>query len=186
MLAIEAGIDHQLDLENLSKSGTFQISENFEKINPLLKIPALETAEDGVIIDSPLICLYLNNLSKKRSLYSEDFKTRLNQMKLEAVADGLLDAAILRRYESLRNPQQQSHEFDQKQKLKIKNSMDFFESETQKFQTPCSIGELAILSSLAYLQFRFSQESWLQNYKKLNFWFNETQNFPAFKQTQFE
>jgi glutathione S-transferase len=186
MLAIEVGIENQLQLVNLSQSGSFQLPEHFEKINPLYKIPALETADCGVIIDSPLICLYLNSLSKNRSLYSDNFKMRLYQLKLEAVADGLLDAAILRRYEALREPQLQSKDFDNKQFIKIKASLGFLENEVKNFKTPLCIGELAVLSSLAYLNFRFKHELWLSDFSKLSSWFKDAEKTSAFIQTHFE
>ena len=66
--SIEAGVFESLNLINLSKSGTFQLPKNFDNINPLFKIPVLEIKNDDIIIDSPVICEYLDFISVQRKL----------------------------------------------------------------------------------------------------------------------
>ncbi len=70
--------------------------------NPLSKIPTLVT-EDGVsLFDSPVICEYLDTVGDAPALLPPAGRARWRTLKFQAMADGVMDAALLRRYESLR------------------------------------------------------------------------------------
>src|SRR5271155_4017377 len=69
----------------------------FRRINPLGKIPALVLDDGSVLIDSPVICEYLNNFGGGKffpgmSLWKEN-SGRWKALGLQALADGIADAA---------------------------------------------------------------------------------------------
>lgn len=182
--SIEAGVFESLNLINLSKSGTFQLPKNFDNINPLFKIPALEIKNDDIIIDSPVICEYLDFISVQRKLLPTDITEKFFQLKLQALADGLMEAAVLRRYESLREPHQQSHEFDSKQLQKINATLNYFNNHVGFLKTPYMIGEVAIMCAIGYMDYRFPHETWRSKNPNLEKWFKLAQQWLPFQSTQ--
>lgn len=174
----------EIEIIDFMKSGSFKPDENYHQANPLLKIPALQVNTENTIIDSPVICEYLNRLSTQGHIYPTNFETYFFQKKIESIADGATDATVLRRYESLRPKELFSRDYDNTQKLKIENSLDYFETITEKFQNPYMIGEISVMCLLSYLDLRFPQENWRTNRPKLSQWLSEVQNWSAFKETR--
>ncbi len=168
---------------DLGKTGSFKPDANYYKINPLLKVPALELNTEETLIDSPVICEFLNSTSKKDKIYPPNSKEYFFQKKLESIADGAVDATVLRRLESLRPTNLFSSDFDQSQKLKADNSLDYLEILTSKFKQPYMIGELATMCLLGYLDLRFPNEDWRTPRPNLTKWFDECRTWPAFANT---
>lgn len=180
---LEAQIFNQVELVDLGKTGTFTLPIHFESVNPLLKIPALELKDKSMIIDSRIICEYIDSISIGRKLIPTSSQERFFQLKIQAIADGLLDAAVLRRYESIREPHLQSKEFDQKQNLKITNALQFLDQNCVHFANPYTIGEVATMAALGYLDFRFSTENWRAGFTRLADWHKKAQTWEPFQKT---
>jgi len=180
---------HREDIEiiDFGKTGTFAPSEDFHEKNPLIKIPALEIDNDETIIDSAIICEYLNDHSKTDSrVYPKHLELRDYYLakKLEAIADGIADAAVLRRYEVMRPEQLRSQEYDQKQKAKIENGLIFFEKNMSLLKTDrLMIGEISLICCLDYLNLRFPEEKWLEKSFELKKWYNSMQSMDPIKKT---
>src|SRR3546814_16338750 len=62
--------------------------------NPVKKIPALVTDAGMTLFDSPVICEYLDSLSSGAKMFPHG-KARWDALRLQAAADGMLDAALL-------------------------------------------------------------------------------------------
>src|SRR5689334_10879110 len=71
--------------------------------NPLVKIPALQTDDGAVLYDSAVICEYLDSLNAGTKLFSTG-KAHWDALRLQALCDGILDAAVLCRYETFIRP----------------------------------------------------------------------------------
>ena len=70
--------------------------------NPLSKVPCLLT-EDGVALyDSPLICEYLDSVGDAPPLFPDHGAARWQALRNQALADGIMEAAVLARMESAR------------------------------------------------------------------------------------
>jgi len=78
--------------------------------NPLGKIPVLVTADGRAIYDSPVILEYLDAITTPGSLIPTESGARFDALRLQALADGILDAAILIIYEGRYRPDQQPYE----------------------------------------------------------------------------
>lgn len=165
-------------------SGSFKPPEDYFRSNPLLKIPALQITPDNAIIDSPVICEYLNAFSLQDNIYPLEQNQYFHQRKIESIADGACDAVVLRRYESLRPPHLFSHDYDTTQKLKVENSLDYLETITHEFTTPSMIGEISVMCLLSYLDVRFPEEDWRTPRPKLTKWYEECQNWEPFQATE--
>jgi glutathione S-transferase len=172
-----------IEIVDFMKSGSFKPSEDYHKSNPLLKIPALQITPDNTIIDSPIICEYLNSISHKDKIYPTDQAHYFFQRKIESIADGATDATVLRRYESLRPTNLFSIDYDKSQKLKIENSLNYLESITDQLTNLHYIGELSVMCLLSYLDMRFPHEDWRISRPKLSNWYDECQNWEPFRAT---
>jgi glutathione S-transferase len=175
-------VDH-IEIIDFMKTGSFKPSEDYHRSNPLLKIPALQILPDNAIIDSPVICEYLNAFSLQDNIYPLDQNEYFFQRKLESIADGACDATVLRRYESLRPTNLFSQDYDNTQKLKVENSLDYLETIADDFKTPYMIGEISIMCMLSYLDLRFSKEDWRISRPKLTKWYEECQTWEPFQST---
>lgn len=181
--AILTGQRNQIELIDFGKTGIF--NPDYDMKNPLGKIPALEISPDNVMIDSPIICEYLNFKSTTQKIFAEiHTEAYFGQKKIEALADGLMDAAVLRRYEVLRPKELFSTDFDQKQAYKIGQSLHYFESNLFLLKPELSIAEISVLCALAYLDFRFPNENWRTNHAGLAQWFEKASLHPAFQATK--
>lgn len=142
-------------------------------LNPLGKIPALERPEGCTLYDSRVICRYLAERNEAgRALYPAP--PRLWEvLTLEATADGIMEAAVLMRYEiALRPEGQRSPGWLDGQWAKVSRSLDALEGRWMAHLTgPRTIGQLATASALGYLDFRHADRPWRAARPALAQWF---------------
>ncbi len=77
--------------------------------NPLGKIPVLVLDDGTTIYDSPVILDYLDHLAGGGVLIPTETAARFAALKLQALADGLMDAALLQVYEVRFRPEARRH-----------------------------------------------------------------------------
>lgn len=178
------GLFDQIEIIDLMSEGKFVATPELKKANPLAKIPALLLENGETVVDSPVICEYLNTKSTKGSIYPKDQDAYFFQRKLEALADGCTDATLLRRYESVRPPELQSTEWDLKQKEKMALSFKYFDSVAHLLQTEgFYIGEISIVAMIDYADVRFPQENWLSTAPNLKKWYDQVCKLSLFTET---
>ncbi len=127
--------------------------------NPLSKVPCLIT-EDGVaLFDSPVICEYLDALDDGAlPLFPRTGGARWRALKLQALADGIMDAAVSRRGESLRPKEAAREAFMARQKAAVDRGVAALEADLP--HPAIDIGSIAAGCALGYLDFRFPHEPW--------------------------
>src|SRR6056297_2424105 len=105
-VAVELGLaDHITRVPTNSRADDSDIWAD----NPLGKVPALALEDGAVLVDSPVICRYLATVVVPGgAVIPEDPKAAILDQNLEALADGICDAAVLRRLESIRPAEAQS------------------------------------------------------------------------------
>ncbi len=153
------------------------------KDNPLGKVPALVTDEGEVLYDSPVICEYLDSLHKGPRLFPAAGAARWKALKVQALADGILDAAILRRLEGQRPAAQQAQGLIARQAAAVKRGMDALEAEAGGWGDPPTIGQLAAGCACGYLDFRFGHEDWRPGRPRLAAWYKRFAERPAMQAT---
>ena len=127
--------------------------------NPLGKIPVLVTADGRAIYDSPVILEYLDAITTPGSLIPTESGARFDALRLQALADGILDAAILIIYEGRYRPDQQPYEpWLDFQRGKIERTLDVLAADPPPAE-PITVGTNALASGLGYLDFR-KQVEW--------------------------
>ncbi len=139
-------------------------------VNPLSKVPALLT-EDGVaLFDSPVICEYLDSIGDEPPLFPEHGASRWVALRLQALADGIMDAAVLARGESLR-PQDAARQANiERQKAAVARGLNLLEEHPPSIGLP-DIGSISTACALGYLDFRFAEDAWRDHHPRLAHWF---------------
>jgi glutathione S-transferase len=122
--------------------------------NPLGKVPTLITDDGLPLFDSPVICEYLDSLHDGHKLFPVDIPARWRTLRLMALGDGILDAAVLRRMETLRPEKEQSHAWIEQQKAKVVRGLDMLEREVPRFHRLVTIGQITVGCCLGWLDFR--------------------------------
>ena len=145
---------------------------NLSDDNPLGKVPALITDEGKQLYDSPVICEYLDGLHDGPKLFPPMGEERWRALKLQALADGMNDAAVGILVETLRPEGEQSPAYVDKQKGKIANAIDALESEVEALTSSPNIGTIAVGCALGYLDFRFPDLDWRSRAPALVRWYD--------------
>ncbi|MCB1396338.1 MAG: glutathione S-transferase family protein [Rhodobacter sp.] len=153
--------------------------------NPLGKIPALERPEGCTLYDSRVITRYLASLATSGPALYPEGPALWEVLTLEATADGILDAAILMRYEVvLREAGQQSAPWLEAQWQKIARSLDALESRWMAHLAgPLSMGQVALGCALSYLDFRQGDRGWRSGRPALAAWYADFEQRPSMQAT---
>ena len=160
--------------------------------NPLGKIPTLEIGDGTVLYDSRVICEYLDTLHGERKLVPESGAARFTCLRVQALADGILDAGILVRYETFLRPEPlRWSEWVKGQCDKVLAGLSALETERQSFGPDIDLGQIAAVCALAWLDFRKPLASDPRGAPDLRArapalyeWFERTRKRPSFAATE--
>ncbi len=140
--------------------------------NPLVKIPALETNDGKVLYDSSVICEYLDSLHGGTHVIPSD-ATRWDALRLQSMCDGILDAAVLCRYETFVRPEQYRwNDWIKGQFTKINNGLNALAAEAPGWDDRFGIGQIGAACVCGYLDFRFANENWRAPRPQLAQWYD--------------
>ena len=147
-----------------------------DKHNPLRKIPTL-LVDDLTIIDSDNICIYLDSISKKKTLFPK--KEYFKIISMISVANGLMESVLERRMEKIRPNNEQSNNFINKQEIRISRTIKWLENNWNNYEENyLTMDQIAIACSLEYTNFRLNNQwekdcpkliKWLNNFRKKDF-----------------
>lgn len=159
-----------------------------QEYNPLGKVPCLIMDDQGRLFDSRVIVEYLDTLSPVSRLIPQHGRERAATKCWEAIADGILDAAVAIRIESTqRPPELRSQAWIDRQNDKITAalaSMDYtLGDEPFCMGVNLSLADLAVGCSLAYLDLRFPQITWRDQYSNLVRLYQKLETRPSFVTT---
>jgi glutathione S-transferase len=139
--------------------------------NPLGKIPTLIADDGSVLYDSRVICEYLNAMGDGHLLPREG-SARFRVLAEQALADGVMDAAVLTRYETFARPEAlRWNEWIAGQLEKVTSGLDALEARAQGFGDRVDLGTIAFGCALGYLDFRFDALGWRNGHPKTTAWF---------------
>jgi len=177
--AIAREIDGQIELVATNAHAS---TPDLLAANPLSKVPALITGDGLALFDSPVICEYLDSVGDERALFPRHHSTDLlRALRLQALGDGMMDAAVLRRGEQGRPQESARDAVMARQRAAVARSLELLERETP--HRWLDIGTIAVGCALGYLDFRFSHEAWRTHHPRLADWFEHISRTPAFTQT---
>ncbi len=168
--AIELGLDKKIEriLTNPWVDNAGLLADN-----PLSKVPTLVTDDGMVIYDSPVICEYLDSLHNGDKLIPASGRERWEVLRLQALADGLTEAAVLRFLERSRDVTLRSADFEAKQKAAVQRALTYLEQQALGWGESLNVGVVAVACALGYLDFRFADEPWREACPALTGWFGK-------------
>jgi glutathione S-transferase len=164
----EKKLDYQFILEDVWGSDAIL------KSNPLGKVPCLVLEGGEAVFDSRVIVEYLDTRSPVSRLIPEGSRERTEVRTWEALADGLLDAALLARLENTwagRSEAQRSQAWVDRQMGKIDAALGAMSAGLGE-RSWCSgnhlsLGDIAVGCALGYLDFRFAALDWRTPHPRL-------------------
>lgn len=182
VVAHEVGLDGKIESFSAQVAPT-KFNAEFAKSNPLAKVPALVLDGGEALYDSPVICEYLDHLGGGK-LFPAPGPARWTALRRQALADGLLDAALLTRYEMTLRPENlRWKDWSDGQMSKITTALDALEAEASKLGGTVDIGTITIGCALGYLDFRFGDMGWRTGRPKIAAWFEQFNARPSMKAT---
>lgn len=151
--------------------------------NPLGKAPTLVTDEGLALYDSRVICEYLD-AQTGGTLFGTG-AARWSHLVRQALADGMLDAAILSRYEAaLRPAELRWGAWTDGAHAKVTSGLELLEARAAELSDVPDIGSIAVGCALGYLDFRFDWMGWRGAHPALAAWFADFGETPAMVATR--
>jgi glutathione S-transferase len=138
--------------------------------NPLGKVPTLVTDDGLSLYDSRVICEWLD-ATRGGQLFPRDGAARWQALVLQSLADGILDAALLTRYEEAVRPEPlRWAAWHEGQLDKVRTSLLSLEQAPQQLQGRVDIGTLSLACALGYLDLRFDAWGWRTRFPGVAEW----------------
>ena len=165
----EKKLDYQYVIEDV-----WAADSSITESNPLGKVPCLVMEGGEAVFDSRVIVEYLDTLSPVGKLIPAQGRERAEVKTWEALADGLMDAALLARLEATwsgRTQEQRSQAWIDRQISKIHTTLKAMSTGLGD-KSFCSgvhfsLSDVAVGCALGYLDLRFAHIDWRESYPNL-------------------
>jgi glutathione S-transferase len=181
VFAHEVGISHLMQVVHQETSPTLRNEQVFSE-NPLGKVPVLVRPGLAPIFDSDVICAYFDTLHTGRRLIPADGEARWQALRMQAVAQGLADAGIQVRWETVRRPESLRYAaLREGYTEKLIAGYDWLEREMDG-KSPIHVGHIAVATCLSWLEFR-GLPSFRQNRVELVAWFDDFESRASMRAT---
>ena len=176
--AIMHGLDAQITLvpTNAHASPGDLVADN-----PLSRVPCLVTDDGFALYDSPVICEYLDEISQDIPMLPAKGAARWRTLRLQALGDGMMDAAVGRLLEGRKPADAAREAFIARQQAILARCLDQLEADVPA--THPDLGTLTLACALGYLDLRFAADAWRTNRPHLAAWFEAISALPALART---
>jgi len=182
VIAHEHGIAARLELA-AGAPHPVNRDRNIVASNPLGKIPTLITDEGMALYDSRVICEYLDAVGGG-GLFPKDSAARWRALTEQAMGDGILDAALLVRYETTARPEAlRWQDWTNGQLDKIHCGLKVLEDAASGFGARVDIGTITLGCTLGYLDLRFPHLQWRASHPAAAAWFEGFNARPSMQAT---
>lgn len=185
--ASELGLAERLQLEPIQVAPVRENAAYAQRVNPLRKIPAL-VLDDGltVLVDSTVICLYLDDLAGGGRLIAREGLERWRVLSQQAIAVGITDALVLARYETALRPERlRWNDWVSDQQDRFWSGIAWFErhAEAALPAGQIDLSQLALACCLGYAEFRFAELEWAARAPRVNAWYKQIAQRPSLART---
>ncbi|NSL56884.1 glutathione S-transferase [Uliginosibacterium aquaticum] len=157
------------------------------EFNPLGKVPALVTDTGEIFFDSPILADYLETLGVYPPELPTDALEVLRVKQLEALADGITDAAVVWLLETRRAAEKQDAAVIERQRGKMERGLDAVEARLGSHEFlyggQFSRADIAMACGLAWIDFRFPAYDWRSSRPALAAHTARVLARPSFEQT---
>ncbi len=174
-----------MDQIRLEPSDTLDPNDSVRKQNPLGKIPTLILDDGTTLFDSRVILEYFDHIAGGNRIIPAEPRARFEALRLQALADGILDAGVLRIYEGRFRPvEKHEPKWVEHQTDKMSRALSALEDAPPAIASTPHVGNIALASALGYLDFRF-EGAWRKGHPKLVKWLGDfAANVPSFAETK--
>ncbi len=181
LVLLEKNIPHAYVIDPPSEPGS-QVA----RVNPLGRIPALILDDETCVFDSPVIAEYADTLNDTPILIPRhDALARMRVKRWEALADGIMDSAIVVRNERVRPAARQEQDILDLHLTAITRALAHIAEQLGKREwcegNSITLADLALVSALAYLDLRQPERDWRSAHPNLAAWFNRLSTRPSVK-----
>ena len=161
----------------------FDESDAMRRRNPLNKIPVAILEDGSVLYDSRVILEYFDHLAGGNCIIPHDPAQRFPTLRLQALADGIMDAAVLIIYETrYRQPQERGQQWIDHQTLKMDRALDELERDPPGFSV--DVGTITLACALGFLDLRY-KGLWREAHPHMVAWLDTfAAQVPAFEATR--
>lgn len=174
------GFEDEITVE---AADTLDPADTLRQQNPLGKLPVLVFEDGTTLFDSRVILEYLDQRAGGGRILPGG-EARLPALRLQSLADGIMDAGILQIYEARYRPEEKHHQpWLDLQKAKVDRALAALEADVPSLGDPPNVGEIALACALGYLDFRFAGR-WRADHPALVAWLERfAEAVPAFAET---
>ncbi|KMN80021.1 MULTISPECIES: glutathione S-transferase [unclassified Chromobacterium] len=155
--------------------------------NPLGKVPVLELDDGSTLYDSRVIAEYLDNISPVSRILPQENRLLIATRRWEALADGIVDAAVAIVLEKRRPDDKQMPEAIARQRGKIDRGLAALAADLADRQwcngVSYSLADIAVGACLGYLDFRFPEIDWRDSHPNLASLLERLMTRPSFADT---
>ena len=175
------GLDREI---GLVPADTMNASDTVRLQNPLGKIPSRVLEDGTVLFDSRVILEYLDHRAGGGRIIPTDIDARLAALRLQALADGMMDASVLLVYEGRwRAPERHEPKWIEHQAGKVERTLAALEAAPPALSPTPDVGQIALACALGYRDFRFG-DAWRRDRPRLVAWLDRfAARVPAFAAT---
>jgi glutathione S-transferase len=171
LVLLEKNIPHEFINDPPREPGSLSA-----RVNPLARIPALILDDETCVFDSPVIAEYADTLNDTPILLPRnDALARMRVRRWEALADGIVDSAVVVRTERIRPQEKQEEGNIQRNNNAISRALDFASKQLGQNEwcegATISLADLALVSALMYLDLRQPERDWRNQHPNLAQWF---------------
>ena len=152
--------------------------------NPLGKIPTLILDDGTVLFDSRVIVEYLDARAGGGRIIPRD-ERRFTALTMQALADGIMEASVIRVYEVRYRPEDKRHApWTERQAEKVARALARLEAEPPSLEGDLHIGHIAVACAVGYQDLRFDG-TWRGDHPRLVAWLDRfAERVPAFQATK--
>ena len=167
VLIAEKALDCPLVLEDV-----WAADSKIQQSNPLGKVPCLILDDSRVLYDSRVICEYLDSLPPASTLIPASGVERIEVLRWQALADGVLDAGILIRLEhTQREVRERSEKWLARQRGKVSAGLEMMARDLDDREwcagARFTLADIAIGCALGWLSFRLPEIDWRSQHPPL-------------------
>ncbi len=183
MTVLEKGLADRVAIEPGVPMGTADEAAAVRRVNPLGKIPALVLDTGEALYDSPVICEYLDAIGTGPALLPASGTGRWTALRLQALGDGVADAAFNIVMEHRRAEALRSSEWLDRWTRAIHGAADALEEALAAGPLAADLGAIAIAAAFGYVDFRLPQIDWRAGRPRLTAAFADLAARPSFVAT---
>ena len=180
IVVIEKGLSERVEITPVNP---WENPAELVEKNPLSQVPVLVLDDGEVVFDSRVICACLDQLSAQPQLIPLTAPERIRVMRMEALADGMTDAAVGTFVARKQRGDQPDTPEMTRQIDKILAALVVMQNGLADDRGQLSVGTIAYGTALSYLDLRYGELNWRTRVPDLARWFEEQDRRPAMRET---